>query len=136
MGSQYTRNQHEGEFKGSLVDDTFSKRDMGSEYARNCPAEGDTTGEGGYGGTGDPFTRQNQAHYDRGIFGKNEKTLAEQTPRDSPVDDGERYAGEGIVPPTEAAATQGTSSGTGDQARRANQQYRVANDYDGSNIGG
>jgi len=136
MSDQYTSNNDKGDFSGSLVDNTMTRKDMATEYPPDQPNPYDSTSEGGYGGDGDAFGRRHQSPADQGQFGSSPP--AKQRPGAFPsgvVDDRdfEDHAGEGIVPPNQAAAAQATSSGTGAEAKYANRRYA---DDSGDNIGG
>ncbi|KAG8864575.1 hypothetical protein FRB96_005079 [Tulasnella sp. 330] len=99
MSDQYTSQSKSGDFKASLVDNSFKREHMGTDYAENGASIGDTTDEGGYGG--DPFSRENQAPQQKGQFGQNrslDNSAPYQQQDGKEEDDQDRYAGEGIIP--------------------------------------
>jgi len=123
MSDEYTSNTNQKDFKGSLVDNSFKKEHTKTEYEGNAPYDGDTTSEGGYGG--DPFSREMQSPQEKGQFSWSDRSAPkQQQPPEN--DDLDRHAGEGIIPPNEAAGAQATSGGTGAQAKAH---------HDGSEIG-
>ncbi|KAG9035323.1 hypothetical protein FRB95_011473 [Tulasnella sp. JGI-2019a] len=126
MSDQYT---NKGDFRGTLVDDSLKKEYISSNYADNGPYQGDTTDEGGYGG--DVFSRENQAPQQKGQFSRQDRPSAPPyQQQDKEDDDQDRYAGEGIIPPNQAAGAQAASSGVGAQSQFSQKAL------DGSNIGG
>jgi len=124
-------NSRQGDFPGTLVDDSMKKEHTRTEDSWNQPYDGDTTSEGGYGG--DPFSRQAQSPKQTGQFSfdRSSNRSAPEQQEDKENDDMDKHAGEGIIPPNEAAAAQAASSGTSAQAR-----YNERATMDGSNIGG
>ncbi|KAG8890362.1 hypothetical protein FRB98_008936 [Tulasnella sp. 332] len=130
MSDQYTSQSKSGDFKASLVDNSFKREHMGTDYAENGASIGDTTDEGGYGG--DPFSRENQAPQQKGQFGQNrslDNSAPYQQQDGKEEDDQDRYAGEGIIPPNQATGAQAASSGVGVRS----QFTQIP--QDGSNIG-
>ncbi|KAG8901849.1 hypothetical protein FRB99_005073 [Tulasnella sp. 403] len=96
----------------------FKKENMGE---KDTPI--DTTDQGGYGGSGDPFTRGHQAPSELGQFKAPKGVESVSNPQQlegARDEEFERNAGEGIVSPNEQAAAQATSSGTGEEAIFAN----------------